>query len=101
MAKTQRVCPVPPQRCSGATLDSGPGGVKTGGRRKVHASPSQVLDCERRYLREEGYEQLSPHDYRPPDGGPVMVLSRSPGAIVRTGKAGRRMADFHGGIVAW
>jgi hypothetical protein len=93
------VCPVPMASCSGAVLDAG----NCAKRVKYHQTHDEVLNCEGRHLVAQGYTRLSRKEYRPPNGGEILLLSRKPGARVRKGKQGRSMGDFHenGGLVAW
>lgn len=54
---------------------------------KFHDSQEQALRCEQRYMVKLGYTRVAPRDFAPPDGGPIVVLSkRSSHVRVKPGK---------------
>ena len=60
---------------------------------KCHASHSAAFNCMKRYLVSVmGYEQIGSRDFRPPDGGPIRILTKRSkyGARLRTGKMQER-----------
>jgi CTP:molybdopterin cytidylyltransferase MocA len=98
------LCGVEPQLCTGgsfigskamATMASK--GVRT------HSSPEQAHACMQRSLVQQGYQKIDNCQFRPPDGGPVLVLTRPGkyGGMLRSGKeGGRHMPKYRsGGLV--
>lgn len=61
---------------------------------KAHNSSSEAFKCHARYLKSQGYEQIGPREFRPPDGGPVLVLPKQSkyGGRLRQGKRGDKGA---------
>lgn len=83
------LCPTPKQQCTGKVGNYSASLDKQG--IKKHGSPKEAMDCYVRYLTQTlGYERLSSREFRPPDGGPILVLTKESrfGARLRSGKAG-------------
>jgi hypothetical protein len=55
---------------------------------KTHVKSSDAFACYRRWLLAQGYEEVGPHDFRPPQGGPILVLNKPShfGGKLRQGK---------------
>lgn len=64
---------------------------------KAHASPMDAFNCHKRWLITRGFKQIGPREFRPPDGGPIEVLTKKSrfGARLRTGKGKRLMGHRH------
>ena len=83
-------CGVPKEHCNGAHIAmnarmGGPSGMK------AHGSPEEAFRCKARYLKKVlGYKQIGGREFAPPDGGPVMVLTKKSrfGGVIRAGKGG-------------
>lgn len=94
------VCPTPKNHCTGSTSNLIPGlpGCKT------HTDGVEAYNCYVHYLKSQGYTEAdSPHSFRPPDGGPLLVLGRPRhfGLRLRRGKDGGRQMPYRenrGGI---
>ena len=86
------LCGVPQEHCEGGfRITSKSLGGKKGCR--VHSSSSEAFRCYARYLvRVLGYQRIGPREYRPPDGGPVLVLTKKCrfGGRLRPGKSGEK-----------
>ena len=99
MAKSYGViCGVPAHHCTGGTLQTD----QQLGTTKVHSSHEEAFRCYSRYLtRVKGYKRIGPREFAPPDGGPVLVLTKKSrfGAHLRKGKEGRLMPKRGAGIV--
>jgi hypothetical protein len=89
--KTVFLCGSPREFCSGglAQLSNGLKGRGLTG----HSSPSEAFKCHAKYLIKIGYTQLSSREFRPPDGGPIRILTKQSrfGAKMRPGKGMRSM----------
>lgn len=91
------LCGVPREKCSGSNLLLNHG-MPTN--YKGHASSEAAFNCYRKHLIEQGYVQVSARDFKPPDGGPVLVTTKKSrfGAKLRIGKEGtRNMPHGHKG----
>jgi hypothetical protein len=55
---------------------------------KAHGNRDEAFRCKVRYLKLQGYEQIGPREFRPPNGGPIEVLTKRSrfGARLRQGK---------------
>jgi len=56
---------------------------------KAHNSAPEAFKCHARYLiKVLGYEQVGSREFRPPDGGPILVLTKKCrfGGVLRKGK---------------
>jgi len=90
--------------CGGAIVVAGVGK----GRSKYHKTPIEIHRCFARYMKAQGYEQLSRREYLSPNGGPIILISKKPGTPVVSGKskeragsgAGRAMGKQHT-VKAW
>lgn len=96
------LCGVPQEYCTGGTLNTD----QRLGTTKSHGSHEQAFKCMRHYLMEVlGYTQAGSREFRPPDGGPVRVLTKKIrfGGNLRAGKGDRFMPDGrdvgHRGII--
>lgn len=97
------MCGVPKGDCGGTLLTTNRAldGVKG------HGSPEDAFNCMRRHLLRQGYTQVGSRDFRPPDGGPIRVLTKKSryGGKLRSGKEGTRNMPTklakhrHGGMV--
>jgi hypothetical protein len=58
--------------------------------KKAHASRVEAFRCMRKHLMRQGFTQIGPREFRPPDGGPIRVLTKKArfGGLLRQGKAG-------------
>lgn len=79
------ICGVPEASCSGALKSVSHG---LGLHKKVHVSPEQAFNCNARYLIKQGYTRIGRKEFFPPDGGPIIILTRSSkfGMPLRVGK---------------
>lgn len=86
------LCGVPDINCMG-TWTAASNGIRHGGQRKLHTSPEEAFKCYAKYLLSQGYKQIGPREFAPPDGGPIMLLSKKSkfGARCRGGKGDRQM----------
>jgi len=85
------MCGVPTEHCTGARIASNAFLRNFGP--KAHNSHEEAYKCYRRYLiRVMGYEDIGSRTFRPPDGGPLRVLTKKSrfGARLRYGKLGER-----------
>ena len=86
---TRRVvlCGVPSQYCTGGKYSTDQNLPD-----RCHSSSTEAFRCMKRYLLLQGYEQIGPREFRPPDGGPIRVLRKRTkfGASLRAGKGGDR-----------
>jgi hypothetical protein len=106
MSNRMFTCGVPGEHCSGATVQTS-AGIR-GDVVYAHNTHEEAFKCRARYLvRVWGYQRVGQREFRPPDGGPILVLTKKSrfGGELRKGKAvkdsGRvlpRMAP--GGLVA-
>ena len=75
-----------------------------GGKRKAHGSSIEAFKCMQQSLLRTGWEQISPREFRSPDGGPIRVLTKQSrfGAKLRNGKEGTRNMPQgnRGGVIA-
>lgn len=92
-------CSVPKGDCSGGEKQVEPRARLA----RVHDSPEEVKACIRAYLLQQGYTAGRNREFTPPDGGPVLVISKRPGMALRRGKEGTRwMAQkLNSPIKAW
>lgn len=83
------LCGVPSEKCAGIRLTVNHG---LGGGTRGHVSPEEAFKCHARHLLKEGWVQVGPRDFRPPDGGPILVLTKRTkfGGKLRSGKEGNR-----------
>lgn len=83
------MCGVPTNECQGA-ISASTNGMGPGN--KMHSSHEEAKKCYKNWLLRKGYEQIGSREFRPPDGGPVLVLQRLSkfGSVMRTGKEGNR-----------
>lgn len=82
------LCPTPKENCCGSLAKLSAGLDKKG--IKKHASPEQAMQCYSKYLVEVcGAEKLSRREFRMPNGGGIMMLSKahSFGGVLRGGKS--------------
>lgn len=58
--------------------------------KKFHRSPVEAFNCHRADLLRQGYTQVGPREFSPPDGGPIRVLTKKSrfGGLLRGGKRG-------------
>ena len=75
---------------------------------KAHGSRDEAFRCMRRHLIAQGYVPIGPREFRPPDGGCILVLTKKSrfGGRLRTGKraeggttTSRFMPDRGAGII--
>ncbi len=87
------VCGVNPSECSGAVLQTSAG--LRGKIVKAHGSPLEAFRCKRRDLLRQGYKEVGMREFSPPDGGPILVLTKKSrfGAALRGGKRGGGLAS--------
>ncbi len=93
MARKYRVlCGVPEEHCIGGALSTD----QRLGTAKCHGGHSDAYRCYARYLiRVKGFTWLGGRDYRPPDGGPIRILTKKIrfGSRLTTGKFDRFMPE--------
>lgn len=102
------LCGTPKEHCSGA-LTTCNAGMRGASVTKSHLDPTAAFKCHAKYLVKIGYEQLSPREFRAPDGSGIKVLTKQSrfGAKLRNGKEGTRnmphvrghRAGARGGII--
>lgn len=92
------LCGTPKEQCGGSLL---PTSDKWKGSPKGHGSRQDAMRCYTRYLKSIGYQQLGTREFAPPDGGPVLVLSKVTrfGGRMRKGKEKRVMPKDGSGVV--
>jgi hypothetical protein len=96
------ICQTPDQHCGAAVVQVN---ARMGKSAKAHGSSTEAFLCYKRYLVNVcGYTQIGGREFRPPDGGPILVLTKKIryGARLRGGKQGRYQPDdphFAGTIV--
>lgn len=91
------LCPTPKEHCGGS-LGTFSAALEKKGIKK-HGSAEECLKCYSRYLvNVKGYTKIGTREFRPPDGGPIEMLSKphSFGAKLRTGKSGEGAAKGKG-----
>lgn len=69
---------------------------------KVHRTHEEAYQCKKRYLVRQGYTPRRNREFKPPDGGPILVLDKKCryGAELRKGKDGRLMPQQrHNGVI--
>lgn len=90
MSQLKHTCGVPKELCNGGTVLTN---KSLGGSIKAHGTSEEAFKCHKRYLLSQGYEQIGSRDFRPPDGGPILILSKKSkfGGKLRKGKADRWM----------
>lgn len=84
------LCGVPDRFCEGATVTVN---ARMGDSLKAHGDHASAFLCKKRYLVNVlGYTQIGGREFRPPDGGPILVLTKKCryGARMRKGKGGGR-----------
>ena len=100
-------CPTPTAQCFGISITCGIGSES---HRKYHQDSQQTLNCFGKYLMGQGYIYKSRREYKDPKTGEILVLSKKPGAPVRSGKTGKeggkgakgkRAMGVHRNVVAW
>ena len=91
------LCGVPDGECSGDLTITGP---KWSGHRKVHTTREEAFRCKAKHLTRLGYTQVGSQEFSPPDGGPVLALTKKSrfGDRARRGKENRYMPD-RGGVI--
>ena len=62
---------------------------------KVHSTRDEAFRCMQRHLVTQGYTQIGPREFAPPDDGPVLLLNKRSkfGGVLRRGKEDRLMRD--------
>jgi hypothetical protein len=85
------LCGVPEEECTGGKFQTD----QRLGTKKAHTSRKGAFDCRARWLRSQGYEQVGSREFKPPDGGPRLILSKKSkfGGFLRLGKEGRFTPD--------
>ena len=107
MATYGFLCPTPKSHCCGSNGNYSASLDKQ--KIKKHGSPEEAMKCYAAYLISEGYERISPREFRK-EGEPIMVLTKVSrfGARLRSGKAGEGAAARnsrgmpamnHGGVI--
>lgn len=88
------LCGTPKEYCSGGSFVMADSVNRT--TTQAHNSPSEAFDCYKHYLLRTGHEMIGPREFRPPDGGPILVLTKKSrfGARLREGKFGRYMPYY-------
>jgi len=83
------LCGTPDNECSGGNMRTS---NSYRGLRKAHGSHTEAFNCYKKYLLKQGYEQIGSREFRPPDGGPIRVLTKKSrfGGKMRKGKLGER-----------
>jgi len=84
------MCGTPPEHCTGGKVTTNTFLAKSNPR--AHRSHEEAYRCYRRYLLKMGYEDIGGRCFRPPDGGPIRMLTKKSrfGASLRLGKLGER-----------
>jgi len=71
---------------------------------KAHSSTTEAFNCMKHSLLAQGYTQVDARAFRPPDGGPIRVLTKKIrfGGKMRNGKEGtRNMPHKRGGGICF
>ena len=91
MSRRIVACPTPKEHCTGGKRLTNASMRDKGVR--YHQTHGQAYKCYRRYLvRILGFEDMGNREFRPPDGGPRVMLTKKSrfGASMRLGKEGAR-----------
>lgn len=85
------LCGTPKEHCSGA-LTTCNAGMRGASVTKSHLGPDDAFRCHGKYLVKIGFIQLSPREFKAPDGSGIRVLTKPSrfGAKLRNGKEGTR-----------
>ena len=83
--KYRVLCGVPALQCTGGSYITDQALSD-----KAHSSRLEAFKCMRKYLTKQGFTQIGPREFRPPDGGPIRVLTKKSryGGLLRQGKSG-------------
>ena len=101
MSANKFLCPTPREECTGKTVSMNNFFCQSKNA-KVHASPQAAFTCYCHYLDKTGHERLSVREYRRPNGGGILLLTKQSrfGTKVRLGKEGNRyMVLKHSGCI--
>jgi hypothetical protein len=86
MSQARKVmCGTPETECTGSKAPLIPGMPG----KKTHSSNTEAFRCYRRHLIAKGYTPVGSRAFSPPDGGPVLILSKKTrfGGGFRRGKS--------------
>ena len=80
-------CPTPKDKCTGSLIFVN---NSLGKSMMAHGSSEQAFKCYCQYLLSQGYKQVGSKEFEPPNGGPVLVLTKKSkfGGVLRPGKSG-------------
>ena len=103
------MCQTPQALCCGAKTGTSQS-LNRKDSMKAHSSPEEAFKCYSNYLQSIGYERVGSREFRPPDGGPIEILTKKCryGARLRRGKSELKgttssgvfmPAVRHGGII--
>lgn len=92
------LCGTPKEHCGGSLL---PTSDKWKGSPKGHGSRADAMHYYGNYLKSQGYEQIGSREFKSPNGGPVLVLTKVSrfGGRMRKGKEKRVMPKDGSGLI--
>jgi hypothetical protein len=90
----KHACGVPGTHCTGDRINVSAGLTGTS-QCRAHASPEEAFRCRTSWLVATGYTRVGSRAFAPPDGGPVLVLTKPCrfGNRLRGGKGSRWMSN--------
>lgn len=82
------MCGTPADTCGGGKMETNMGW------QNVHSSPQDAFKCYRRWLIKQGYTLVGTRELRPPNGGPILVLTKPShfGGEMRGGKKAQNLS---------
>lgn len=99
MSRSERfLCGVKEAQCTGTHTQFS---QNYHGPHKTHGSREEAFRCKVKSLLDAGYTRIDAKTFSPPDGGPLLVLTKVSkfGAVVRQGKEGRYMPENVSGSI--
>ena len=87
------LCGVPESNCTGSKYSTDQKHMSA----KAHSSSEEAFHCMRGYLLSKGYKHIGGHEFLPPDGGPIEILTKKSrfGGRLRWGKLQQRFMPRH------
>ena len=90
--QTQYICSTPYDKCYGKN-------PKSKEKFRMHSTPEQVKACLRNYLLSQGYERLGPREFKNPETGSILLLSKKP-TRAKPGKTEYMIPNHNGKILS-